>query len=168
LHKSQNDLTTGSGPGVWANDACRHRLTRTVQFHIKPLHDRMPVILAPQDHARWLDPGDPERPPIDLLRPFPADAMTARKVSSAVGSTKNDRPELRLPMDAGPPGLFSGMNPEEALPLERVNRAAKDRADSLTCQLADFLSRSAHRGNSDSIFVIPATSVDAVPIFFVI
>jgi len=85
---------------------------------VQPLHDRMPVILAPQDHARWLDPGDPERPPIDLLRPFPADAMTAWKVSSAVGNTKNDRPELRLPMGAGPPDLFSGTNPEEAVPLE--------------------------------------------------
>ena len=85
---------------------------------VQPLHDRMPVILAPQDYARWLDSGDPERLPIDLMRPFPADAMTAWKVSSAVGNTKNDRPELRLPMDAGPPDLFSGMNPEEAFPID--------------------------------------------------
>jgi putative SOS response-associated peptidase YedK len=32
------------------------------------VHDRMPVILKPQDYARWLEPGEPERPTVDLLR----------------------------------------------------------------------------------------------------
>lgn len=62
------------------------------------MHDRMPVILSPSDYDRWLEPGDPERPPIDLLRSFPAERRTAWKVSSAVGNTKNDSPELRLPV----------------------------------------------------------------------
>ena len=77
---------------------------------VQPLHDRMPVILAPQDYDRWLDPGDPERPPIDLLRPFPAERMKAWKVSSAVGNTKNDSPNLRLPLNEEPRDLFSGLN----------------------------------------------------------
>ena len=85
---------------------------------VQPLHDRMPVILAPQDYDRWLEPGDPERPPIDLLRPFPAGEMKAWKVSSAVGNTKNDSPELRLPMDATPADLFSGSGSEETIPVE--------------------------------------------------
>jgi putative SOS response-associated peptidase YedK len=85
---------------------------------IQPLHDRMPVILAPRDYARWLDTGDPERPPIDLLRPFPAEAMKAWKVSSAIGNTKNDGPELRLPVDAGPANLFSGTGPQETISTE--------------------------------------------------
>jgi len=55
-------------------------------------------ILSPADYDRWLEAGDPERPPIDLLRPFPAERMTAWKVSSAGGNTKNDSPELRLPV----------------------------------------------------------------------
>ncbi|MGA8671223.1 MAG: SOS response-associated peptidase, partial [Terracidiphilus sp.] len=33
------------------------------------LHDRMPVILEPRNYDRWLEPGDPTRPPTDLLRP---------------------------------------------------------------------------------------------------
>ena len=37
----------------------------------EPLHDRMPVILERRDYDRWLDAGDPARPPIDLLRPTP-------------------------------------------------------------------------------------------------
>jgi hypothetical protein len=46
------------------------------------------------DYDRWLKSGDPERPPIDLLRPFDADKMTAWKVDKAVGNVKNDSPDL--------------------------------------------------------------------------
>jgi hypothetical protein len=34
------------------------------------------------------------RPPIDLLRPFPADEMEAFEVSTDVGNVKNNSPEL--------------------------------------------------------------------------
>ena len=83
---------------------------------VQPLHDRMPVILSPTDYDRWLEPGDLERPPIDLLRPFPAERMTRWKVGSALGNTKNDSPELRLPVAEDEPGdLFSGV---DARPVE--------------------------------------------------
>lgn len=57
------------------------------------LHTRMPVILKREDYGRWLDPGDPARPPVDLLRPFDADAMTAWKVNARVGNVRNNDPE---------------------------------------------------------------------------
>jgi hypothetical protein len=57
----------------------------------------MPVIIPAKDYDRWLQPGDPNRPPIDLLRPFDADKMTAWKVVKAVGNVKNDSPELLRP-----------------------------------------------------------------------
>jgi putative SOS response-associated peptidase YedK len=78
------------------------------------MHDRMPVILSPSDYDRWLDPGDPDRPPIDLLRPFPAERMTAWKVSIAVGNTKNDSPDLRLPLSEEPRDLFSDLNADSS------------------------------------------------------
>jgi putative SOS response-associated peptidase YedK len=56
----------------------------------EPMHDRMPVILEPKDYDRWLQHGDPARPPIDLLRAFPAGQMTAWKVDSRVGNVRND------------------------------------------------------------------------------
>jgi putative SOS response-associated peptidase YedK len=60
-----------------------------------PIHDRMPVILHPSDYDRWLDRGsDPDRPPLGLLRPFPADKMEAFEVSKDVGNVKNNSPEL--------------------------------------------------------------------------
>ena len=84
---------------------------------VQPLHDRMPVIIPGRDYDRWLK-ADPERPPIDLLRPFDADKMTAWKVDKAVGNVKNDSPELIEPASATPessenrspetPGLLFG------------------------------------------------------------
>ena len=65
---------------------------------VKPIHNRMPVILAPRDYERWLAPADPAHLPIDLLRPYPAEAMTVWKVSSAVGNVKNDEPGLIVPL----------------------------------------------------------------------
>jgi putative SOS response-associated peptidase YedK len=61
---------------------------------MEPVHNRMPVILAPRDYDRWLDPGDPARPPIDLLRPFPAEEMRAWPVSDRVGNVRNNDPQL--------------------------------------------------------------------------
>jgi putative SOS response-associated peptidase YedK len=66
------------------------------------MHDRMPVIIPERDYDRWLQPGDSDRPPIDMLRPFEADKMTAWKVDKAVGNVKNDRPELIEPTSSAP------------------------------------------------------------------
>ena len=54
----------------------------------------MPVILKPKDYDRWLEPGDPQRPPVDLLRPFPAELMKSWKVGKDVGNVRNDNPSL--------------------------------------------------------------------------
>ncbi|MCU1252162.1 MAG: response-associated peptidase [Edaphobacter sp.] len=58
------------------------------------------------------DPGetDTTRPPVDLLRPFPADKMTAWKVDRKVGNVKNDTPDCVEPMGDSqdqPPSLFA-------------------------------------------------------------
>ena len=62
------------------------------------IHDRMPVILHSRDHAKWLDaaPQTPEslQP---LIKPFPADAMSAYAVSTLVNKVTNDIPELVVP-----------------------------------------------------------------------
>lgn len=65
---------------------------------MEPIHNRMPVILAPKDYQRWLEPGEPTHPPIDLLKPYPAQEMKAWKVGSAVGNVRNNTPELIAPI----------------------------------------------------------------------
>jgi putative SOS response-associated peptidase YedK len=67
-----------------------------------PVHNRMPVILKPRDYVRWLERGDPERPPVDLLRPYDADLMAAWKVEPRVGNVRNDEPGLCEPWACPP------------------------------------------------------------------
>ena len=61
------------------------------------IHDRMPLIVAPQDAPRWLDRSEEDVG--DLLHAFPAEEMTAYPVSTRVNSSKNDGPELIEPAD---------------------------------------------------------------------
>ena len=63
------------------------------------VHNRMPVILKPSDYERWLAPGDPAQPPVNLLRPYDADLMTAWKVDPRVGNIKNNDSELSEPLN---------------------------------------------------------------------
>ncbi len=69
-------------------------LTTDPNLLMEPIHNRMPVILEPKDYDRWLDPGDATRPPVDLLRPYPAERMSAWTVSERVGNVRNNDPEL--------------------------------------------------------------------------
>lgn len=66
----------------------------------EPIHNRMPVILEPKGYDRWLDPGGPNRPPIDLQRPYPAERMQAWPVSDRVGNVRNNDSALLQPVTA--------------------------------------------------------------------
>lgn len=64
-----------------------------------PIHDRMPVILRPEDYRRWLDPEQHEPARLQaMLSPYPADEMTAWPVSTLVNRPANDRPECVRPL----------------------------------------------------------------------
>ena len=62
------------------------------------VHDRMPVILMPQDYDRWLDDGTSAQDARTLLRPYDAQLMKAYEVSRAVNSVKNDTEECIEPL----------------------------------------------------------------------
>jgi putative SOS response-associated peptidase YedK len=48
-------------------------LTTEANAVVRPIHDRMPVILRPEDYAAWLDPGRQEVTALrSLLCPWPA------------------------------------------------------------------------------------------------
>ena len=65
------------------------------------IHERMPAIIAPEEHARWLDPAlqDPAQIQTLIVR-HPADAMFAVPVSASINSARNQGAELIEP--AGP------------------------------------------------------------------
>ena len=61
--------------------------------YLSRLHHRMPVILAPDDHEAWLDPGAGASDLQSLLRPFEAAPMAAYPVSRHVNKPANDDAE---------------------------------------------------------------------------
>ncbi|HEX4612214.1 MAG TPA: SOS response-associated peptidase family protein [Urbifossiella sp.] len=60
---------------------------------VRPVHNRMPVIIPRESFGEWLDPTTPERRLKDLLVPFPADLMTVREVSPRVNKAGVEGPE---------------------------------------------------------------------------
>lgn len=60
------------------------------------IHHRMPVIVAPDDYARWV--GE-EPAPNDLLKPFPSELMTMWPISRRVNSPANNDPGILDPED---------------------------------------------------------------------
>ena len=66
-----------------------------------PIHDRMPVIVAPDKYNLWLDPGtsDPGLL-LPVLAPYPAEEMECYAVSPKVNSVRISSPENIEPLPA--------------------------------------------------------------------
>jgi putative SOS response-associated peptidase YedK len=66
---------------------------------IRPIHDRMPVILATEDFSAWLNPQYKDTVRLNrLLRPAAPDDWVLVPVSKQVNSARNDGPELLEPL----------------------------------------------------------------------
>jgi putative SOS response-associated peptidase YedK len=63
---------------------------------VATIHDRMPVILAPGDYARWL--GE-EPDPRELMRPYPADLMRMWPIATRVNKPENDDASIVEPVE---------------------------------------------------------------------
>lgn len=62
---------------------------------LRPIHDRMPVILAPADYTFWLNPDQRDTGALaGLLKPCPASEMEAVPVSRRVNSPRLDEASL--------------------------------------------------------------------------
>jgi putative SOS response-associated peptidase YedK len=61
---------------------------------VAPLHDRLPVILAPDAHAEWLDPKTGAR---YLLKPCPSAWLEAFPVDRRVNNPQNHDPDCIQP-----------------------------------------------------------------------
>jgi putative SOS response-associated peptidase YedK len=82
-------------------------LTRDANAAVSALHDRMPIILASDGEAAWLDASTPRGELEELLRGLPADGTTLRAVGSAVNDARYDGPEcLAAPVESGQASLF--------------------------------------------------------------
>jgi putative SOS response-associated peptidase YedK len=70
-------------------------LTTEANEVLRPIHDRMPVILHAEDYQLWLD-DDLRKSSLreELLRPFPASEMEAYPVSPSINSPRNQGASL--------------------------------------------------------------------------
>ena len=68
-------------------------LTTRPNAVMRPLHDRMPVILAEEERQQWLDPSTSINRLKEMTVPYPEDKMGAYPVSSLVNSPRNNVPE---------------------------------------------------------------------------
>lgn len=77
-------------------------ITTTPNELTSAVHDRMPVILRPQDYGLWLShpPVEKTAPPVPhlelqaLLRPYPAERMQAQEAHMDVGNVRNNHTGL--------------------------------------------------------------------------
>ena len=72
-------------------------LTTVPNEIVAPIHERMPVILHPEQYETWLQGSPSVQSLQEFLTPYPADAMKLYQVSSEVNSPKNDQATCLLP-----------------------------------------------------------------------
>lgn len=88
---------TWRDPGGGVVGSCTIITTEANEL-LRPVHDRMPVILPREVESLWLDEGLQDPAALtSLLVPYDADLMDAREVSTLVNSALNEGPELLAP-----------------------------------------------------------------------
>ncbi|PKN91162.1 MAG: hypothetical protein CVU44_20595 [Chloroflexi bacterium HGW-Chloroflexi-6] len=76
-------------------------ITTSPNALVKKIHDRMPVILRPQDYAAWLAPESRQPQELNpLLAAYPAEEMEAYPVDRLVNQARLDSPEMIRPAQA--------------------------------------------------------------------
>ena len=66
---------------------------------MRPIHNRMPVVLEPGAEGAWLDPERSLEELLELLVPAPEGAIVAREVGDFVNDVRMDGPELIEPRE---------------------------------------------------------------------
>jgi putative SOS response-associated peptidase YedK len=70
-------------------------LTTEANDVLRPVHDRMPVILHPDDYELWLDVDARKQDLVkELLRPYAAEEMLGYPVGASINSPRNQGAEL--------------------------------------------------------------------------
>ncbi len=74
-------------------------ITTAANDLLRPIHDRMPVVLPKNLEELWLDPSVEDASTLtSIMAPYPADALEAYEVSSLVNSFANDGPQVAAPV----------------------------------------------------------------------
>ena len=86
---------------VWKGDdetiSCVTILTTDPNDVMKPIHDRMPVVLPQETESDWLAAGPDTRK--ELCQPYPKNDLDAYEISTRVNNPGNDDPQVIEPLD---------------------------------------------------------------------
>ena len=76
-------------------------LTTAANGAVGAIHERMPVILHPDEFGQWLDREQHDPATLmPLLAPYPSDCLEVYPVSTLVNSVASDQPECIAPLPA--------------------------------------------------------------------
>lgn len=75
-------------------------LTTAANALMEPIHNRMPVILSPEDRDCWLDPTADREALRSLLRPYAGDDLEVYPVSPKVNSPRYSEPDCIRPLES--------------------------------------------------------------------
>jgi|GEM_PF-5852493 len=70
----------------------------------EPIHDRMPVMLEPDEEDVWVEAKDPDKLH-DLLNPYPDELTGAYEISTAVNNPENGTAGIIEPLGHDQSGL---------------------------------------------------------------
>ncbi len=73
-------------------------VTTAASEFMRPIHERMPLILARGERERWIDPATNRATYEEMLRPYVGEDLKAYAVSTLVNSPTNDTPEVIEPV----------------------------------------------------------------------
>ncbi len=106
IHRTDEKPLAFAGIIGGQNEPAAAIITTEPNSLMAPIHNRMPVILEPEDYHQWLhdDSHSPELRALMLPRDWPD--MTHRPVSTAVNRATNDGPELIGSQPTETPRLF--------------------------------------------------------------
>lgn len=90
-------------------------LTTQAEDDLGRIHDRMPLMVAPDRRSRWLDPATDRATLLDLLVPAAPGSLEAYPVSPAVNNVRNNGPDLvrPLPLQEVPEEVADGVVGED-------------------------------------------------------
>jgi len=72
-------------------------ITTAANEMVSRLHDRMPVVVPPEDFAVWLNPETTADRLKAIMRPYPSERMRAHPVSRRLNDVRNDDEECIAP-----------------------------------------------------------------------
>ena len=73
-------------------------ITKEADPHIAHLHDRMPLILMPEQEKLWIDADVPTKDVLHSLQPVPGDYITWYRVSDRVNNVRENDANLVVPV----------------------------------------------------------------------